>query len=144
MTACRLTFKSSAALSNSASIGEAKSTFTLCIGPIMRPRFVKNRDTSLPASASFAMSSADAAADFLRMVFIELLFLFRRFPEGNEVVEFAFIVFAYFENEGVELSRYPADGSILLGNVGALVQIIWTPEHLARFFEAYSPLWILA
>ena len=90
------------------------------------------------------MSSAEAAADFLRMVFIELFFLLRRFPKRNEVVVFAFIVFAYFENEGIELSRDPANGTILLGKVGALVQIIWTPEYLARLFEPYRPLWILA
>jgi len=44
--ACRLMFSSFAALSNSSTIGKAKSTFTRWIGPIMRPAFVKNRDTA--------------------------------------------------------------------------------------------------
>ena len=59
ITAWRLMFSSFAALSSSSSIGDAKSTFTRWIGPIMRPALVKKGETSFPLSASRAMFSAD-------------------------------------------------------------------------------------
>src|SRR6202158_2578933 len=65
-------FNSLAALSSSSSMPDARSTFTLCIGPIMRPVFVKNRDTSLPWSARRAMASAETGFRRLRVFFIKL------------------------------------------------------------------------
>src|ERR1700674_2527215 len=65
-------FNSLAALSSSSSMPDARSTFTLCIGPIMRPVFVKNRDTSLPWSARRAMASVDTGFRDLRVFFIKL------------------------------------------------------------------------
>src|ERR1700680_1016592 len=50
----------------------ARSIYPLCIGPIMRPVFVKNRDTSLPWSATRAMASAETGFRGLRVFFIEL------------------------------------------------------------------------
>jgi len=51
---------------------DARSTFTLRIGPgigvIMRPAFVKNRDTSLPWSARRAMASAGIGFRDLRVL----------------------------------------------------------------------------
>src|SRR5205807_10562434 len=61
ITACRLIFNSFAASSSSSSIGDVKSTFTRRIGSILRPEFVKNRETSSPRSASSAIASADTA-----------------------------------------------------------------------------------
>jgi hypothetical protein len=49
----------------------ARSIHRLCIGPIMRPVFVKNRDTSLPWSARRAMASAEIGFRGLRVFFIE-------------------------------------------------------------------------
>ena len=50
----------------------ARSIHRLCIGPIMRPVFVKNRDTSLPWSARRAMASAETGFRGLRVFFIKL------------------------------------------------------------------------
>src|SRR6266849_2316875 len=68
-------FNSLAARSSSSSMPDARSTFTLRIGPgiIMRPVLVKNRDTSLPWSARRAMASAGIGFRGLRVLFIKLL-----------------------------------------------------------------------
>src|SRR5208282_2473482 len=74
ITACRLMFNSFAARSSSSSMPDARSTFTLRIGPgiIMRPVLVKKRDTSLPWSARRAMASAGMGFRGLRVLFIML------------------------------------------------------------------------
>src|ERR1700674_2323334 len=101
MTACRLMFNSLAALSSSSSMPAARSTFTLCIGPIMRPALVKNRDTSFPSSARRAMASADTGFRGLRVFCIKLLLLFSGPPERHEVVVLSLFVLAHFEDDGV-------------------------------------------
>jgi len=87
ITAWRLMFNSLAARSNSSSMPDARSTFTLWIGPglIMRPVLVKNRDTSLPWSARRAMASAGIGFRGLRVLFIKFLLLPGGFPESYEV-----------------------------------------------------------
>src|ERR1700688_4720259 len=77
-------FSSFAALSSSSSIGDAKSTLTCWIGPIMWPAFVKKRETSFPLSARRAIVSAATVYFRLRVLFIKLLLLFRCFPPSHE------------------------------------------------------------
>lgn len=84
--------------SSSASIGAVKSTLTRWIGVIIRPRLVKNCETSWPASAMRAMSSAAGSGARLGAALVEGFFRFGGFPERDEVVVLAFIVFTYFEN----------------------------------------------
>src|SRR5712692_4705863 len=68
-------FNSLAARSSSSSMPDARSTFTLRMGPgiIMRPVLVKNRDTSLPWSARRAMASAGIGFRGLRVLFMMIL-----------------------------------------------------------------------
>src|SRR5208282_4758743 len=108
-------FNSLAALSSSSSMPDARSTFTLCIGPIMRPLFVKNRDTSLPSSARRAMASAETGFRRLRVFSIKLLLLLGCLPESHEMVVLSFFVLPYFENEGIQLLTHPADRPLLFG-----------------------------
>src|SRR5713101_1743905 len=70
-------FNSLAARSSSSSMPDARSTFTLRMGPgiIMRPELVKNRDTSLPWSARRAMASAGIGFRGLRVLFIMIMIL---------------------------------------------------------------------
>src|ERR1700737_2925507 len=96
-------FKSLAALSSSSSMPDARSTFTLCIGPIMRPLLVKNRETSLPSSARRAMASPDNGFRRLRVFCIKLPLLLGGLPESGEVVVLSFVVLPHFENDGVQL-----------------------------------------
>src|SRR6476620_7416354 len=100
-------FSSFAALSNSSSIGDAKSTFTRWIGPIMCPALVKKRETSFPLSARRAMLSAEKGLFCLRVLFIKLLLLLRRFPECHEVVILS--VIPYLKNECVQFFSHPAN-----------------------------------
>src|ERR1700719_627566 len=115
MTACRLMFNSLAALSSSSSMPDARSTFTLCIGPIMRPLLVKNRDTSLPSSAKRPMASADTGFRRLRVFSIKLLLLLGGLPERHEVVVLSVFVLPHFENDSVQLLPHPADRPVLFG-----------------------------
>lgn len=128
--------------SSSASIGAVKSTLTRWIGVIMRPRLVKNCETSWPASASRAMSSADVCGGRLAVVLVEGFFGFGGFPERDEVVVLAFIVFTYFENQGVEPSADPADRAVLFGEIGALIEIVRALENRLSFLEPDCPLWV--
>ena len=50
----------------------AGSIHPLCVGPILRPVFVKNRDPSLPWSARRAMASSETGFRGLRVFFIKL------------------------------------------------------------------------
>ncbi len=90
----------------------------------MRPRFVKKRATSSPSSASAAISSADAGDDFLRVLLVEPLLGFGRFPEGNEVGIFAFTVVAYLKDQGIQTTLYPADSTILFREIAPLVEVV--------------------
>src|ERR1022692_1820439 len=114
ITACRLMVNSLAARSSSSSMPEARSTFTLWIGPIIWPVLVKNRDTSLPWSARRAMVSADTGFRGLRVLFIKLLLLRGSFPESHEVVIVSFLVLPHFKNDGVQLFSDPTDRAVLL------------------------------
>src|ERR1700731_3755164 len=108
MTACRLMFNSLAALSCSSSMPDARSTFTLWIGPIMRPLLVKNRDTSFPSSARRAIASADTGFRRLRVFSIKFLLLLGGLPEGHKMVVLYLFVLTQFENDGVQLLPHPA------------------------------------
>src|ERR1700687_4178206 len=108
-------FNSLAALSSSSSMPDARSTFPRCIGPIMRPVLVKNRDTSLPSSARRAMASADTGFRRLRVFCIKLLLLLVGLPERDEVVKLSFLVLPHFENDGIQLLPHPADRPVLFG-----------------------------
>ena len=110
----------------------------------MRPRFVKKRETSSPSSASAAISSAEAAEDFLRMLFVEPSLGFGRFPEGNEVGVFAFTVVAYLEDQGVQATLYPANRAILFWEIAPLVEVIGPLEEFLCFFESDRPFRIRA
>jgi hypothetical protein len=50
----------------------ARSIHPLFVGPIMRPVFVKNRDTSLPWSARWAMASAETGFRGPRVFFTKM------------------------------------------------------------------------
>ena len=85
----------------------------------MRPRLVKNCETSWPASASLAMASADGSGARLGVAFVEGCFRFGGFPERDEVVVFAFIVFTYFEDQGGEPSADPPIARYVRGDPSA-------------------------
>src|ERR1700691_1910103 len=136
ITAWRLMFSSLAARSSSSNMPCARSTLTRWIGAIIRPALVKHRDTSLPRSARRAMVSAGTGLPRLRVLFIKLLFLPGRAPERYEAVILSFFVLAHFENERIQLSRNPTDSAALLGQIGALVQIVRMREHFLRFLES--------
>src|SRR5271157_5964504 len=109
ITAWRLMFNSLAARPSSSSMPDARSTFTLRIGPgiIMRPVLVKKRDTSLPWSARRAMDSADIGFLGLRVLFIKSLLLLGGFPESHEVVILSFLILPHFKNNSVQLLSHP-------------------------------------
>src|SRR5580704_6776411 len=117
ITAWRLIFNSLAARSSSSSMPDARSTFTLWIGPIIWPVLVKNRDTSLPWSARRAMASAGSGLRGLRVFFIKFVLLFSGLPESHEVVIFSFLVLSHFKNNGVQLPAYPTDCPTLFGPI---------------------------
>src|ERR1700692_631581 len=130
-------FNSLAAWSSSSTMPDARSTFTLRIGPgiIMRPALVKNRDTSLPWSARWAIASAGIGFRGLRALFIKFLLLFRGFPEGDEVVILSFLVLPHLKNNSVQPFPPPADRSVLLGTIQALVKVVRMRENLLSLFE---------
>jgi hypothetical protein len=119
---------------------DARSTFTLCIGPIMRPVLVKNRDTSLPSSARRAMTSADTGFRLLRVFSIELLLLPAGLPESDEVVVLSFFVLSHFENDGIQLLLHPADRPVLFGQLRALVKVSMGAKKLPVPLRALDPL----
>src|SRR5664279_3484047 len=137
ITACRLMFNSLAARSNSSSMPDARSTFTLWIGPgiIMRPVLVKKRETSLPWSARRAIASAGIGFRGLRVLFIKFLLLFRGFPESHEVVVFSGLVLSHLKNDSVQLLSHPADSPLLLEPIRALVKVVGMRENLLHLFE---------
>src|SRR6202162_2881932 len=122
MTACRLMFNSLAALSSSSSIPDARSTFTLWIGPIMRPVLVKNCDTSFPWSARRAIVSAETGFRCLRVFCIKFLLLLGGLPERHQAVVLSLFVFPHFEYHGVQIPADPADRPVLFRQVRALVK----------------------
>jgi hypothetical protein len=44
-------------------------------------------------------------------------------------------IFAEFENHGIQSITYPADGPVLLRNIGALFEPIGMGEQFLRFFK---------
>src|ERR1700730_14855657 len=105
-------FNSLAALSSSSSMPDARSTLTLCIGPVMRPLLVKNRDTSLPSSARRAMASADTGFRRLRVFSIELLLLLGGLPERDAVVGLSFFVLPLIEVKPHEYNSYTISSGV--------------------------------
>jgi len=69
------------------------------------------------------------------MLFIKFLLLFRGFPEGHEVVILSFLVLPRVKNNGVQLLSHPADRSVPLGAIRALVKVVWVRENLLHLFE---------
>lgn len=51
---------------------------------------------------------------------------------------FALFVLPNFKDHRVETIRYPADGPILLGNIGALIEVIGMGENLLYFLKIDS------
>src|ERR1700744_4674266 len=114
-------FNSFAARSSSSNMPGARSTFTRCIGAIIRPALVKKGDTSWPRSARRAIVSAGAGLLRLGVLFIKLLLLPGRAPERDEAVILSFSILAHFENQRIQLRRHPADSAVLFRQLGALV-----------------------
>jgi hypothetical protein len=107
-----------------------------------RPELVKKRETSFPASALRAMDSAEMGF-FLRDVFFIKFSLFRGgFPESHQMMELAFGIFPDLKNHGIEAIAYPADGTILMGEIHALVQVVRMKEDLLRLLKTDTPLGI--
>src|ERR1035438_791231 len=102
ITACRLMFNSCAVPSSSFSMEDAKSTFTLRIGSIIRPELVKKRETSSPRSARRAISSAEHSFWVLLVCLIKLPLLLGCFPQSHQMVIFAFPIFPHLEDDAVE------------------------------------------
>src|ERR1700737_1775250 len=99
-------FSSFAAWSSSSSIGDAKSTLTRWIGPVMWPEFVKKRETSFLLSARRAMVSAATGCFRLRVLFRKLVLLFRSFPQSHEVVILSFLVLPRLKDERVQFCSH--------------------------------------
>ena len=51
------------------------------------------------------------------------------------MIVFAFVIFAHFEDEGVEFAANPSDCTVLLRQVGALIEVVGMRKDLLRFFE---------
>lgn len=60
------------------------------------------------------------------------------------MIDFAVVIVSDFENQRIEPASDPANGTILLRNVAALVEVIWRSEELLGFFEADRALRIRA
>jgi len=138
MTAWRLTFSSFAALSSSSSMEAVKSIFTRWMGFLIWPELVKKRETSLPRSAMRAMDSADMFFSLRVVFFIEFSFFPGRLPQGHQMVELSFRVFANLKNHRIQTSTYPADRAMLSGKIGTLVGIVGMKENFLRLLEADS------
>src|SRR5437773_2591679 len=109
IAAWRLMLSSAAVRSSSFSMGDAKSTFTLRIGSIIRPEFVKKRETSLARSASRAIPSAEVFFRISRVRFIKSLLLRGGLPQGHKMVILAFPVFPHLEDHAVQAFFHPAN-----------------------------------
>jgi hypothetical protein len=68
--------------------------------------------------------------------FIKFLFLRRGFPESDEMVILSFHALPHFKNDSVQSLSHPADRSVLLGTIRALVKIVWVLENLLHLIEA--------
>jgi len=60
------------------------------------------------------------------------------------MVIFALMVFPHLENDAVEALFYPTDGSVLFGNIRAVVEIIRVQEDFLYLLEADTTLGILS
>ena len=65
------------------------------------------------------------------------------FPQSHQMVVFAFAVFSYLKNQGVQTLSHPPDGSALNRDIGALVKIVRAGKDLLRFLKTNSTLGIL-
>jgi hypothetical protein len=63
------------------------------------------------------------------VLFIEFLLLFRGFPEGHEMVIFPFLL-PHLKNDSVQPFSHPADRSLVLGIIQALVKVVRMRENL--------------
>jgi len=108
------------------------------MGFIIRPEFVKNRETSWPLSAIRAIPSADAGFFLRRMFLIECSFFPRCLPQGHQMVELSFCIFPDLKNHRIQAVTYPTDGTVLRREVRTLVGIVGMKENLLHFLEADS------
>ena len=58
------------------------------------------------------------------------------------MIELAFGVLPDLKNNGIEAIALPADGTVLMREIGTLIKIIRMKENLLRFLEADSTLGI--
>ena len=56
------------------------------------------------------------------------------------MIELAFGVFPDLKNHGVEAIAYPADGTVLMREIRALVQVVRMKENLLRLLETDTTL----
>ena len=59
------------------------------------------------------------------------------------MVELSLGVFPDLKNHGIETLTHPADGTVLMREIGALVQVVRVEENLLHLLEADSTLGIL-
>src|ERR1035437_5138103 len=83
------------------------------------------------------MSAISSAVHlFLGIFGIALLFLFSRFPGGNQVVVFALGIVPDFEDHGTQPATAPSDGTELFRIVALLVHNVHLVEYFLRLFQA--------
>jgi hypothetical protein len=69
------------------------------------------------------------------VLFIKFVLLPSRFPEGDEVVIFSFLVLSHFKNEGVQVLSHPTDRPVLLGPIRALIEVVRVRKDFLCLFE---------
>lgn len=114
------------------------------MGLTIRPLFVKKLETFSPRSADVAIFSAETGRLVLRVFFIKDSFLTGRLPQGDQVIILAVIVLSDFEYDRIEFAFDPANSSVLLRYVGAMIQIEWLSEQLLCFLKSDTPARILS
>jgi len=136
MTACRLTLSRAARSSSSRNIPSVRSTFTRRTGRTTVNWLVKNFETSSPRVAILAISSAEG--DRLDLFGIGFLFLFGRFPSGDQTIQFSPRVSPDLEDDGAEPAASPADRTKLFRIVTPPIHQVGLIENLLRLFQADS------
>ncbi len=64
-----------------------------------------------------------------------MLLLTSCFPEGDQVIELAFFVFAHLKDDGVKPFSHPPDGPMLFRQIGTIVLLIRAREYLLHLFK---------
>src|SRR5208337_2349709 len=108
------------------------------MGSIIWPVLVKKCETSFPCSACRAIASAGVGFRPLRVFFIKLLLLLGCFPQGHQVVVLTFLVLPHLKDERVQPAPHPANGSVLLWQIRAMVEVVRMRKDLLRLLETNS------